>query len=140
LHSRLATVGITDLVVFVYLVHPAITLFLGDNLARVLHDDLVGFEAAVGTHSITSIFRLEHFNTGPVSTTFLGTLLKILESSVGTQGLADVAVGLVAFIQHDPVLTLLCASIFGLTHALGLEVIKVRSLLPIRGSVTDETV
>lgn len=132
--------GETHLVVLVLLIHSTFTLLIGNDLACVLHNDLVGFKAAVATHTISSVFGLEDLNTYAVTTSLLGSFCEHLESSVLAELFADVAVCLITLVQHDPILAVLCASVFRRTYTLGSKILKVRSLLPNCRGLADETV
>lgn len=132
--------GKTHLVVLVLLIHSTFTLLVGDDLARVLHNDLMRFKAAVATHTISSVFGLEDLNTYAVTTSFLGSFREHLESPVLAELLADVAVGIIALVQHNTILAVLCASVFRRTYTLGRKILEVRGLLPYRRGLADETV
>lgn len=132
--------GKTHLVVLVLLIHSTFALLISDDLARVLHDDLVGFKAAVATHTVASVFRFEDLNAYAVTTSLLGSFCEHLESPVLAKLSADVAVGLITLVQHDPILAILCASVFRRTYTLGSKILEVRSLLPDRRGLANETV
>lgn len=52
--------------ILIFLIHAAIALFFGDNLADVFHDNLVGFERSVCSNAITSILRLEDLDSNTI--------------------------------------------------------------------------
>ena len=67
LHDRSITVTpATNLVVLVLLVHSSIALLLGDDLARVLENDLMRLERAVAAHTIPTVCRLDHIDANVV--------------------------------------------------------------------------
>lgn len=130
----------TYFIVLVLLIHATLTLGLSDDLTRVLHDDLVGLETAVAPHAVSTIRGLENLNTNAESTTLLGTLSQILECAVLAVVLANIAVGVVALIQHDAVLAVLGATIVGLADALRLVILEVISLSPVGTGISDEAI
>jgi hypothetical protein len=130
----------TNLIILVFLVHPAVTLFYRDDLARVLHDDLVGLKAAVAADAVASVSCLKDLNAHAVSTALLGPCLQRLEGAVVAELLPNVAVGLVTLVEHDAVLAIFTAPILRLAHALGGEVLKMWRLLPVGSSVAYKAV
>jgi hypothetical protein len=132
--------GLPYLVVLIHLIHPPLTLFLGDDLSSVFHDDLVGAEATIAPDAVAPIARFYDLNTNAEPATLLGSILKELEGAVGAMGEADIAVRLVALVQHDAVLALVATALLGLADALRLVVLEVRCLLPVGASTTNESV
>ena len=100
----------------------------------------MGFKAAVATHTIASVFGLEHLNTYAVTTALLGSFSEHLESPVLTELFANITVGLITLVQHDAILAILCASIFRSAYTLGSKILEVRSLLPNGRGLANKTV
>lgn len=121
----------THFVVLVLLVHPALALGFGNDLSCVLHDDLVGFESAIASYTVATVRGLDDLDTHTIGTTLLGAFLQVLERAVLAAVFADIAVGVVALIQHDAVLTILCASVVTLANTLRLVVLEVIRLAPV---------
>lgn len=132
--------GLPYLVVLIHFIHPPLTLLLGDNLSGVFHDDLVGAEAAIAPDAVAPIARFYHLNTNAEPSTLLSPILEELEGAVGAMGEADIAVRLVALVEHDAVLALVSTALLGLADTLGLVVLEVRSLFPVGTSTTNEPV
>src|SRR4051812_4852974 len=59
--------------VLVDLIHAPFALFVCDDLASVLDDDLVSFEAPVGPHTKAPVLRLHHLDAGAIRTGPFGT-------------------------------------------------------------------
>jgi hypothetical protein len=117
-------------VVLVDLVHATIALVNGDDLARVLHDDLVGLEAAIRADAVASIRCLDHLDADAVLAALGLALREVGEGAVRAVFFADVAVALVAFVEHNPVLAVFGAAVLLGAYALG-EIAQVRRLLPV---------
>jgi hypothetical protein len=130
----------SHLVVFVNLVHAALTLNLSDNLTGILHDDLVGLEAAVAANAVTTIRSLDNLNTNSVLAAPRSTGCEISESTVGAMLLPDIAVVLVALVQHDSVLAAFATTVLRLANALGRVIVEVRRLAPVVLGVANEAI
>lgn len=120
----------TYLVIFVDFIHSSFTFFFGNDLARILHDDLVRLEAAIAADAIAAVGRLDDLDTHAILATSSSTSGELRKRAVRAILLANVAVGLVAFIQHDPVLAALAAAVLWLAHTLGLIIEDMRHLFP----------
>ncbi|KAI6763614.1 hypothetical protein HG531_013002 [Fusarium graminearum] len=108
----------THLVVFIDLRHAALTLLLGNDFTSVLHDDLVRPEASIASYTVSTVRGLDHLNTNSILSAPVSSCCQIRERTVGAIFLASVAILLIAFIQHNSVLTTLAATIFWLTDTL----------------------
>ena len=131
---------LTHLIVFVLLVHAPFAFGLCDDLTSVLHDDLVGLKASIASHTVATINSLDNLNANAKSTAFLGSRSQLLESAIVTIFFANIAVGFIALIQHDAVLAVLSTTILRLANALGLIILEMISLSPVRPSVSDEAI
>lgn len=98
--------------------HSFLTLRLGDNLTRVLHNNLVGLKGAVAPNTVPTIRRLDDFHADVVLASSLGPLLELLETAV-TALLTHSAITFITLVEHVAVLTLLVAARFWRAHALG---------------------
>jgi hypothetical protein len=130
----------TYLIILVLFVHPALTFRFRDDLARVLHDNLVGFETAVAADAVAAVTRLDNLHTDTVPAALLGALLQVLKRAVLAMVLAEVAVCVIALVQHDAILTVLIAAVFGPANAPGREIPKMGRLFPIRSRIPDKTI
>jgi hypothetical protein len=108
----------TNLVGLVFFVHSALALGLGNDLAVVFHNDLAGFEAAVAPDAVAAVRRLEHLNADPVLVTPEPALRQVGKRAIGAVRPANVAVCVVALVQHAAVLAAVSAAILGIANAL----------------------
>lgn len=99
----------TYLIVLIDCPHAPFTLILCDDLARVLHNDLVRLKCTVAAYTIPSISCLNDLHSNVVFPTSLGTLLKFLEAPVAAVR-SDTTVGGVTFVVHESVLTVFVAA------------------------------
>jgi hypothetical protein len=88
-----------------------LTLLLGYNFARILHNDLIRFKRSVAANTVTSIFCLDHLHPDIVLASLLDSLFEQLEVSVPTLRFCKTAVAAVAFVIHVSVHTILIAAI-----------------------------
>lgn len=130
----------TDLIVLVNLVHAALAFLFRNDLNRVLHDDLIWLKAAIAANPVPPVARLDDFHAHAIPAALLGAFLKILEGAVLAMRLADIAVRLIALIEHDAILAVLAAAVFDLADTLRRKVLKMRRLLPIGSCVADKSV
>lgn len=125
---------------FVFFSHSSLALFLGDNLTSILHDDLVRAEAAVASHAVATIRRLDDFYTNAILATLGTSCLQIGKGSVVADFLAHVAVVLVAFVKHAAVLAVLAAGVVRLAYTLGLVISPMVTLSPVVFRVANKSV
>lgn len=121
----------TNLVVFVDLIHTAITLLFSDDFACVLHNDLMRLKAAIATNSISTIRGLDDLDTDAVLATFVSTCCKISKCAVGAVLPTNVAIVLITLVKHYTILAALSAAIIGLANAFRLEVMEVWRFSPV---------
>lgn len=127
----------TYVVVFVYCPHPLLALKLGENLAGVLHNNLVGLEGTVAADAIPAIFCLDDFDSNVILASGLGPMLKTLKIPVTALG-TQPAVAVVTLVEHIAVLAvLITASVFSTHTSRQLEVF-VR--FPETSGITDENI
>lgn len=132
--------GRAYLVVLVYLGHTALALLLRDDLSGVLHDDLMRLKAAVASHTVASISRLDHLHTDAVFASLGPSSRQIRKGAICAISLSGIAVRFVALVEHDAVLTALAAAIVGFADTFGLIVVDVRQLPPDALGSTDESI
>lgn len=130
----------TYLIALILLVHSALTFSLCDDLTGVFHDDLVRLEASVASNSITAICGLDDLHANAEATALLGPRIQPLESAVLTVLLANVAIRIVALVEHYAVLAVLSTPILGLANTLRLIVLEVISLSPVCSSISDKSI
>ena len=106
-----------DLAVFVKLVHPIITFVLRNNLACILDDDLVRLKATIAPDTIPAIEGFYDLNPDVILTASLCSLSELFKAAVRATLCSDVTIGVVAFVEHEPVETLLIAPILRGTDA-----------------------
>lgn len=103
----------TNLVVLVDSPHPPFAFGLSQNLAGILHDDLVRLKGTVAAHSISTVWCFDNFDANVVFPSSLAALFELLEASVPAFA-SQPAIAVVAFVKHVAILTVLVtASLFG---------------------------
>jgi hypothetical protein len=127
----------TYFIVFVYCPHPPLALKLGDDLARILHNNLIGLEGTIAADAISAICCLDDFDSNVILASGLGPVLQALEISVTALG-TQPAVTVVTLIEHIAVLTvIITASVFR-THASGQLEVFVR--FPETSGITNKDI
>jgi hypothetical protein len=120
----------TYLVILVDFVHSSFAFLLGDDLARILHDDLVRLEAAIAADAVAAVGRLDDLDSHAVLAAPGSPGCQVGKGSIRAARLADVAVCVVALVEHDSVLARLAAAVLWLAYTLGLIIEDVRHLFP----------
>lgn len=115
--------GKAYLVLLVFVVHATLTFLLCNNLAGVFHNDLVRAEAAVASHSVAAVGRLDHFDADTVLASLGTSRGECRKCSVGTCCLSGIAVDVVALIKHDSVLAVVATAVFRFANALGIVLV-----------------
>lgn len=95
--------------------HPHFTFVSRDDLAVILCDDGVWFEASVSSQTESSICRLDCLNTNVVRVSRLGAfgldaIFEVCEWAILAFCPADIAVGVITFIHHMSIHTILVAA------------------------------
>lgn len=103
----------THLSVFVEIMHAIVTFLLSDDFSCIFHDDLIRFECAIRSNSMTSIKRFTDFDTNIVLASSLRPLAQLLESAVGAMFRTNVAIAAVALVKHEAVEAVLIAAALG---------------------------
>ncbi len=124
---------------FVDLIHSPVALFLCYNLTSIFHDDLVRLEAAVAADSVTAVRRLDNLDTDAILAALGSTSSQGRKGTVCAQVFAQVAVPLIALVEHDAVLAVVTTALVGRANAFG-DVVEVRSLAPVVFGVANESV
>ena len=106
----------TYLIILVDIVHPRIGLFLGDDLASVLDDDLIWFESAVASHSVASVECFDDLDPDIVFAAFLDSLSQGLEAAIATLLFSQSAIAIITLVEHESVHAIAITSIFGLAY------------------------
>lgn len=101
--------------VLVTTMHTIVTFFLSNNLARVFNNDLIRFERAVGTNPVAAVDCFAYLDTNVVLTASLCTFAEGLEGTIGAVIGADVAIAIIAFVEHETVMAIFIAATFGST-------------------------
>ena len=128
----------THIFVLVHLVHTALTFQLSDDFSRVLHNDLIWAEVAVAAHTVSAVGCLHDFHANAVLAALVAASSKLCKCSILTVLGSNVAVVLVAFVEHDAVLAILGATIPRRANALG--VTEMRNFAPVILRVANEAV
>lgn len=103
----------SHLIVLVNRPHSTFALLLSNDLAGVLHNDLVRLEGAIATNPISAIRGLNDLYTDVVFASCLDALLQFLETAIPAVR-AKATVGVITFVEHVPILAVLIAtSLFG---------------------------
>lgn len=97
------------LVLLVYSAHTFLALSLSNDLAGVLHNDLVRLKGAVTANAVSTIWGLDHLNTHVIFASGLSSLLELFEVPIATLR-TYAANPVIAFIEHVAVLTELIAT------------------------------
>lgn len=118
------------LVILVDFIHSSFAFLFGDDLACVFHDDLVRLEAAIAADAIAAVRRLDNLDTDAIFSALGSPGRQVGKGTVCAFGLANVAICVVAFVEHDSVLTRLGTAILWLAHTLGLIIENVWHLFP----------
>lgn len=100
------------LIIFVAILHPLIALILCDDLASILDNDLVWFKRPITADAISTISCLDHFDPDIILSTLLVPLLETFKCPIVAVLGADVAVGVVAFVEHVAVQTVVITAEF----------------------------
>ena len=107
------------LCIFVELMHALITFFLSDDLASIFHDDLVWLKCPIRPNAMSTINGLADFDTDSVFPTSFGSLTQLFKGTICAMFWSDVAIAIVAFVEHEAVETILIATAFRSTDAFG---------------------
>jgi hypothetical protein len=99
----------TYLILLVYSPHSVVTLILGYDLSSIFNNNLVWLESAVGADPIATIHGLDDFDSNVVLPASLASLPKVFETSISAMLCADIAIGYVTLVKHEPVETTLIA-------------------------------
>lgn len=129
----------TYIVVLVDFVHSSLTLLFRDNFSRVFHDNLVRLEAPVAADSVSTVRCLDHLNANTVFPALISPSCEICKGTVRTVLLSNAAVAVVAFVEHNSILAIVPAAVFGLADTLG-HVVIVGGLPPNILGVSNESV
>jgi len=103
----------TYLIILVDIVHPRIGLFLCDDLASVLDDDLIWFESAVASHPVPSVDCFDDLDPDIVFAAFLDSLSQGLEAAVATLLFSQSAITIITLVEHESVHAIAVTSTFG---------------------------
>lgn len=118
------------LIILINFIHSSFAFLFGDDLACILHDDLVRLEAAIAADAIAAVRRLDNLDADAIFSAPVSPGCQIGKGAVRAFGLANVAICVVAFVEHDSVLARLGAAILWLAHTLGLIIENVWHLFP----------
>jgi hypothetical protein len=130
--------GATNLIVLVFVVHASLALFLRDDLTRVFHNDLIRVEVAIAANAIATVRGLDNLDANTVLAAFASTSHEIGKGAVVAKLLANIAIVVVAFVEHDSVLAILATAIVGSAHTL--RVVEHWEFAPIVLRITNETI
>lgn len=86
-----------------------ITLILSNDLARVLHNNLIGLKCTVRSYTMATVHCLHDFNAYVVFAAGFTSFLQFCEGSIRA-ALTHVAISLVAFVEHEAVKAILVAT------------------------------
>lgn len=98
-----AVSGWTYLVVFVDSVHSLLRLFLGDDLASILDDDLVWLESTIASNAISPIQRLDNFDANVVFTALLDSLSQAFEATVPALIFSQPTIAIITLVEHESI-------------------------------------
>lgn len=115
--SRVEEVKDSYLVVSIFFLHSPLTLFLCNDLARILYNDLAGLESAARSNTKPFVDRLDQLYAHVVLVASLVAFFQVGETSVLAELGADVAVAVIALVEHISVLTVFIAAGFLITDA-----------------------
>ena len=104
--------GIRYLIILVPVLHPIITLILRDNLTRILHNNLMWFEGPIAANAVTSICSLDDLDANIVFAPFLVAFLELLKAAVAATLGANIAISIVALVEHVAVQAAAIAAAF----------------------------
>jgi hypothetical protein len=97
-------------------------------------------EAAVAPNTIATIGGLDDLHAHSVFTALGSSDCQVRESTIRAMRSSNIAVGRIAFVEHDSILAALATAIFGFAHALGLVVVVVRRLPPNVSGFANESI
>ncbi len=100
----------TNIVLLVDGVHPLIALLLRDNLPGIFGDDLVRLEGAVASDAIPAVGSLDDFDPDIILAAGFPSASQFGEASICAVLFTDAAIGVVAFVKHESVLTIVVTS------------------------------
>lgn len=97
----------TYLVITVLLSHAALALILRDDFSSILHNDLIRLESSASSHTKALLLSLHHIHANAESSTLLASLLEVSELSIAAPLHIEMAIGVIALIEHVLILAAL---------------------------------
>lgn len=97
--------------------HTLIALLLRNDLSSVLDNDLIRLKGAIWTYPVPTINGLHDLDANIVFSTCLASVLQFCKGAVGAQFRANVAIAVIAFVEHKAVHAVFAAAGFRATEA-----------------------
>lgn len=107
------------LIVLVLVFHAIIALILRDNLSCIFDDDLMWFEGSITSDTIATIRCLDHLDSNVVFAPPFVPFLELLEATIAATIGADIAVGIIALVEHMTIKAIVITSTSERTDASG---------------------
>lgn len=108
----------SDLAIFVKILHPSITFILRNDFTCIFDDNLVRLKATITPDTMPTIKGFNNLNPTIIFPPGLGPLPKIFEAAVCAVVGSNIAVRVVALVEHKSVEALFTASALQCTNTL----------------------
>ncbi len=130
--------NITHLSILVSFVHSIITLILRYYLACILHDNLVGFECTIASHSVSTIDSLDNLDANVILAPCFSSFSQSSEGTVRAVLIANITITVITLVKHKTIKTILVTAALRRTYTC--RCLERFRFLPNRGGITNKDI